>query len=780
MWTRLSGSPLRLAGLFVFVALMAIGFLPLFGGPGYEHALASGVVVPAAAAIATALATSARPLAPFACVLRGLRSGAVLGALALATALLHGLWGGICDLWGGVSFFLLTAGFGGLLGGVWGAAAGEIARARRRRRLVCVAAALAAPIAGILVSAARFYSSPMIFAFDPFFGFFSGTLYDTIVDETAALLTYRAGSAATIAGALLVASALGRTERGGLRFASGASGMADGNVAPGGARAPATLRALLGAGAFAVSLTLAAFGPSLGHYQTAGTIARALGASVSGARCDVVYPDSVVPDQAQLLLRDCEEELAADERRLGTHLDGRLAEFVFRDANEKRALMGAAQTSIAKPWRREVYVQLAAYPHPILGHEVAHVVAGSFGRGPFRIAGAAGGLWPNPGLIEGIAVATSPDDDELTDAQWARAMLDLGILPQAARLFSLDFLGENAAKSYTVAGAFVAWVIDRWGAAAVRAWYGGGDITALTGSGWPELDDAFRASLRALAMPDGASAYAAARFQRPSVWARRCPHVVDRLDRDADLCRDDHRFARAVALYDRALARDPRDWHATLERARVQTGYGDNAAGRRSLAELAGNELAPRTVRDRAEEALADDDLARGRDALAAAAYRRLAERALDEDVRRTLEVKADTSEDALARAAILELLVGSPGRPIDRWVAGLSLGDWAAATRAPVAEYLAGKNLAGHERHARAAYWLDAALAAGDAGAPLRPSVARELVRQRVVCACALDDRAALDGAIARISAPNSPFLRSRGAGRKEWILALAARCAR
>ncbi len=58
--------------------------------------------------------------------------------------------------------------------------------------------------------------------------------------------------------------------------------------------------------------------------------------------------------------------------------------------------MGAADTFIAKPWRREVYVQAGGYPHPVLGHEVMHVIAGAFARGPFRIAGGAGGLLPDP------------------------------------------------------------------------------------------------------------------------------------------------------------------------------------------------------------------------------------------------------------------------------------------------------------------------------------------------------------------------------------------------
>ena len=134
------------------------------------------------------------------------------------------------------------------------------------------------------------------------------------------------------------------------------------------------------------SAVLALEGPALGHWQTADTIARALGGRASGARCDVVHPDSILAEQAALLVRDCEEELDADEKRLGTRLDGRLTAYFFRDTEEKRRLMGAAQTSIAKPWRREVYVQMSGFPHPVLGHEIAHVVSGSFARGPLRFS----------------------------------------------------------------------------------------------------------------------------------------------------------------------------------------------------------------------------------------------------------------------------------------------------------------------------------------------------------------------------------------------------------
>src|SRR5580700_1727469 len=96
----LSSRPQRRAALVVVATLGAIGFLPLFGGPGYEHAVASGLLVPSAAAIATAIELAALPCpAPLGCAARGLASGGALAALAYLTAIAHGLRAGMCDFW---------------------------------------------------------------------------------------------------------------------------------------------------------------------------------------------------------------------------------------------------------------------------------------------------------------------------------------------------------------------------------------------------------------------------------------------------------------------------------------------------------------------------------------------------------------------------------------------------------------------------------------------------------------------------------------------------------
>jgi hypothetical protein len=759
--------PQRAAAVVVAVLVGAIGFLPLFGGPGYEHALASGILVPSAAAIATALELSARrDVTPLQAVGRGILSGTWLASIAFATALLHGARVGICDLSGGAFDFALGPGVGCLLGGVWGAVVAEACRDRRRWRLLCVVLGLALPLAGVVISVARFYTSPMIFAFDPFVGYFSGTLYDTVIDAGPALLTYRAGSLATLVGIALAASVLERRPPNARLY-----------VAPITKDLGIASRALLAGLALATSVAVTVMGAKLGHWQTASTIARELGGERAGARCDLVYPDSLRPTDAALLLKDCEEQLASVEAYLGARGPDRVRAYFFRDAGEKKRLMGAGDTYIAKPWRHEVYLQLGTYPHPVLGHELAHVVAGSFARGPFRIAGGAFGIWPNPGLIEGTAVAASPDDDELTDLQWARAMMDLGILPPIAKIFSFDFLGQNSSKSYTIAGAFVRWTIERHGAATVRAWYGGGDLEALTKSSWSELDTAFRNQLATLVLSPEADAFAKAKFERPSVFARRCPHVIDALKRDAQRCEGEQRIERALELYDQVLARDAHDTGARYHRAATELRYGESARetthGQKELVALVDDASTPRTWKDKSEEALADDDLLAGRFASAEARYRALAARSLDEDAARTLEVKALAATELPARRAVEALLIGAPRRAADPWLGAIWLGVWSAQESDPLADYLIGKNLAQHAWFALAANFLDRAL-----GSPWPTArVGRELVRQRGIVACAMGDMAEVGRVRAIVRADAGPFRGSAG-GRLEWIERLLARC--
>lgn len=769
-------------GALVFGALVfAIGFLPLFGGPGYEQALASGLLGPSAAGVATAVGVArGRTSSPLHAVGRGALVGIAYALVAVASSLVHAARVGLCELWGALLYFVLTAGAGIVVGGVWGAVAGEIALTGKERgrisrpRLWATLLALGGPLSGVGVSLWRYWSSPMVFAFDPFVGFFSGVLFDTVIDGGSALLTYRLGTACTMAFVALAGSIL---LRGSERLVL--------DLRTTEARARGALALLFGALSAANTLS----GVSLGHFSTSESIVRDLGAEKHGARCDIVYPSTTREQEANLLLKDCEDDVAAVEARLGGRGPERIRAFFFRDEVDKKRLMGAAHTYIAKPWRREVYLQILPYPHPVLAHELAHVIAGEFGRGPFRIAGSGGGWLPNPGLVEGIAVAAAPDDEDLTDAQWARAMMQIGILPPMKRVFSLRFFGDASAKSYTLAGAFVTWVGDTWGMDAVRRWYAGEAVEDVTGKGWPELDAGFRQYLTTVPLPAEAESFARARFNRPGLFGRRCPHVVDAIRSRADVCRDTQRYEEAIRLYGEALAMDPLDHAAVHARAVTYRRRVDPERGRAELEAIARREDVPRIWRDRAEEALADAELVGALDlegaaaggplASAAARYAKLAAASLEEDAARTLEVKKLAAEDPAARMAVAMLLLGDAKHGADPFVGGVALGAWRETdgARSPLALYLIGRNFVTRGFYEKGAAALDDALVSK---APMpTPRIARESLRQRMIAACALGDRAALARVKGAIDGPDDPFQGAAG-GRRAGVLRQIERCAR
>ncbi|MGZ3450072.1 MAG: hypothetical protein ACXVEF_10770, partial [Polyangiales bacterium] len=541
-------TPRGVGATVAFVLCAAIGFLPLFAGPGYEQTVACGLFLPTITALVAAFEGFADRHAPshvpLVVVRRGLETGALLALVAIVVAFLHGFRVGLCDPLGGLATFALGSMIGTLLAGAVGAAvsiavAHLVSPGRRRRRLAMLIAGLA-PLTTALVALAYFYFTPAVFAFDPYVGFFSGTLYDEVVDAYAPLLTYRAGTILTILAIGTISGSFVRGDDGRLAVSRRALGV-------------------LGLSFALASATFAFFGTELGHRSTAASIRRALGGAKSGPRCDVVYPRATPENEAELLVRDCEEALASVEARLGVAGPPRITAFFFKDSDQKRALMGAADTYVAKPWRHEVYLQVAAYPHPVLGHELAHVVSGNLAKGPFHVAGRLGGIMPNPGLVEGIAVYGSPDRDELTSAQWAAAMKRLNILPPLSRTFGGGFLAQNSSMAYTIAGAFVGWEYAQGQGAAVRAWYGGATFEKAFGKSFASSEAEFRAWLDSVSLPPEALAVAKGRFDRPAIWGRSCPHVVEKLRDDAERCRDDGDFAKADEHYRDLLSLDEVD-----------------------------------------------------------------------------------------------------------------------------------------------------------------------------------------------------------------------------
>jgi hypothetical protein len=732
----------RVWGALVAASGAVLCFVPLFDLLGYEFSLALALVGSLgaglqAAALPEALRAAAPPAASSSVAARaiGAASAAAVGLLfvPLVCITCNALRVPNCDLAEGFAFFAVLP-----LPGVLYAAAVGLACGTTLPRRRATLAFLALLLGSLGWSLARFWATPAIFAYDPFAGFFPGTLYDEVVEIRAPLLTYRVGTVASTVAILLALVATLDPE---LR------------VRPRRARKrPIVLAAALSAAA--VALGVWGFGPELGHRQSGGTIARELGGRVAGRRCLVHYPEALPREDARRLAADCDFRVAQAEAQLGARLPGRLRAFFFADEAQKRDLQGAADTYIAKPWRREVYLQLAEHPHPVLKHEVAHVVAGVFGRAPFRIAARAWGLLPVPGLIEGAAVAVGWERDELSAHQWSRAMLELGIARSAEDVLGLSFLNRVAAQSYTLSGSFCRFLLDRYGARRFRVLYATSDFRRAYGREASALTREWRAFLRTVPLEPADLVAAKARFDRPSLFGKPCAHENAQLRARVRELQSGGNDTGAVQLCERIVDNDPdsvRDRVALL-RALVRAGHLDEAE--RTARAMADDERLGEAANRDAAERLADLAWMGGRTDEARRGYEALLGQAPTADDVRMLTIKALGAADP-ALAPTLRAFLLDEGRPAPAPIAIYLLqGLLVRLPDQPVVHYLLGRQLWNQSEPALARPHF---LAADRAGLPRR--LAAENVRLLGQCEWLAGDRRAARATFTRLTDPRHPL---------------------
>ncbi len=722
----------RIRGGAFAALLVALGecFSPLTAHVGYVSALVSAVSVSVIAAVVCAgiparwRARSVTPSAGDALAMTGVYSVALV-LVMFVVALVAGWIGHPCAPAHGAVFFALLALPAAVLAGFSGLALGAMTR---RTWLATTLAALLVPFF-VAWTAWRFYTTPAVFAYDPFFGFFPGALYDETIPLTPTLVTYRLGTLGAIiglAGAIAAfwqradstVSLLLRVDLRTLPPDGGSNPPSENSAGggtregarDGGGRRVASLAAAVGGAFVALSVYLA--GPTLGHRFDAKDIERVLGGRVDGPRCSVVYARSIAGRDARLMRDDCEVRLASIEAFFGVRVTSRVTVFLFADSAQKQQLMGAADTYIAKPWRHEVYLQYAPFPHPVLEHELAHVVAGEMSPGPFHVA-ARGRLLPLPGLIEGAAVAAGWEGDgDASPHQWSRAMLEAGLAPPLDVLTGLGFFLHASGTAYTAAGSFSRWLIDTRGAVRFRALYAGDSFERAYGSDLHSLERAWHAFLHTVPVPDRIMARARTRFRRRSVFARTCPHeTAEMLDRATlRLAAGDVQGARRDLTT--VVRDDPTDVAARTELAEAMVRAG-NLAGAVALADEAQRDLGPSaSTRLRAR---VGDVLWRWRGPEAARPlYATLDPEWFDEDDARTIEVKrwalglGPVPVDPDYTRAVEDLLIGSADTDHDAvaMTARLALQFHTGPRGTPpdaMAGYLIGRQLLARDRYADA-----------------------------------------------------------------------------
>ncbi len=503
-----------------FSAALALGaiacwFVPLVRAAGYELSALYSVpaaVLGACCGIAAARRTGAHPLAVFA----GAAPAAVLPLVApLLLALLPGFlridgplparncepglsaafWG-----WMPVSSALFSCALGVVLG-----------RATRRAGLL-FAAILLASLAGYVLDIA---DGPEMFGGNHFFGWFEGGVYEEVLTLDPALPYLRLLSALFALTLLLLAGlVLPYEDDTGLHL----YGME---------RWQGAMLAVV-AVAFAIAFSQR---KDFRIDLTREDVRRELGGHFATEHFDLWYQKGTM-DEAKLALvaADHEYRLARVVEYLGVSPRGRISSYVFPNNEAKRRFTGSAETQVANIDHREIYVTDYGYPHPVIEHELAHIVSG-------EICGIFGlpwnGLVPNVAFLEGIAVAAAwHDRGSGTPHEQSAAMLKEKLLPSAEKIAGLGFWTDRQARAYTAAGSFLRFLGDTYGVEKVREAYRHTSVEEAFGKDLGALEVEWRRFLETVPVEEKKRAAAQERFTQPSIFEQTCARELARLEHD--------------------------------------------------------------------------------------------------------------------------------------------------------------------------------------------------------------------------------------------------------
>jgi tetratricopeptide (TPR) repeat protein len=529
----------------VTVAALISTTLPLFNLLDYEASLLlaiviSFVILPLSANF-TRKGISKGEVAQYLWI-KSLLVSLMLLITPLFIMIISGLYHGQCGWNQGFIFFFFYPVLSALIGASAGFTLGRITS-----KWWIVVVALLVPLISILIEVLRFYLYPPIFSYDPFFGFFSGAFYDPLVEITPAFWFARSyhllGSMAAVLMVMILKKDLLETPH---KIMAGA----------------ATLL-------FILFWFLA---PTMEFRFNREEMKKRLGGHIETRNFHIYYSDKIPKPAVKIIAAQAEfshEEL--------THFfkvapSGKIAIWIFANTKEKRSLFGAEMVEVAKPWLKEVYITYGNFPHHSLKHELAHIFAGSYGDSWFKVSMSYNSIIPgisipspNPGLIEGAAVAASFELNGVTFHQKAKILYDLRMAAPMKVVFSSMFYALSSSRAYTQAGSFYKWLYDTYGSEKTFKLYkDGGGYEKLFGKSITQLEKEYIIFIKTIKIDEKMVAMAKARFSRRPMHKRRCLHEVAREVKKAQLLIGEKDYDSALDVIDRAMGYDPNSLNLML------------------------------------------------------------------------------------------------------------------------------------------------------------------------------------------------------------------------
>ncbi|MBI3005388.1 MAG: hypothetical protein HYY49_08220 [Ignavibacteriales bacterium] len=347
------------------------------------------------------------------------------------------------------------------------------------------------------------FTGIQIFAFNPLVGFFPGFTYDETLNVTTRLLSYRVQTLIQVALLWSILHVVQKRKTTRLSLVESVS----------------SKERWLAMGLMLVLASMMWFSDDLGLSSSTEYIRGQLGGRIETEHFVISYPTTIRQSRAREIALQHEFYYARLSNELRVNPKRKFHSYVYFSAEQKGRLVGAWRTNITKPWLWQIHINQGDIESS-LKHELVHVMAADFGFPLFRI-----GL--NSGLTEGLAVAVERTAYESVVHRTAAEVFAVGVRPNIENMFSWSgFLRAYPGVSYTIAGSFCRYLIDRYGLRRFKRVYRTGDFIAHYNRGLGELIDEWKEYLARFTITDAEMVKAAYLFRRPSIFGKECARVL--------------------------------------------------------------------------------------------------------------------------------------------------------------------------------------------------------------------------------------------------------------
>ncbi|MEE2900739.1 MAG: hypothetical protein VYC39_00325 [Myxococcota bacterium] len=619
------------------IAAVSLSFFPLTNILGFERAFISGIIGGPIAAwlsihvVQQKARTTDASLIWLFFILTSL--GLIFLFPTVAAGMLVEWFNSTCNPQEGIQMIILLAGSTTCLGIALGMAC---ARIFSNKLMALVATALVYCL--LLGQAlARLYFEPQIFAYSMPFGYFPGSLYDEEVRLTKTLVSHRIITVLFACAIVFSLDAFAPLRRLRPRTAK-----------------KFTIRLFQSFILVSASFYGWTLGETEGFNLDRSSIEKILSLREHNERLDIRFDSSFTEEQTKDFLIESELHYQQLQKFFSIKLSKPIRVFVYRNVGQKRSLMGAYRTQIARPWQNEIHIHGTSIPHPVLRHELAHIFAADFADGLFKVPAKAG-IFVNMGIVEGTAVAADWPTDRMTVHQWAKAMIEQKRAPNPADLLSPQgFWTQSAARAYTVAGSFLRFLIDTYGIEKFKALYRSNSFETAYEKPAKDLAKEWTDYIDKIPAAKQSKKRAEQRFSRPSILEKVCAHETAKMKSDARAQIAAGKMNEGIALFRKVAEYRPADSSVALSISRSMAKKGHLKSALDELKAVRNSQNYTAQGRLRVELAIADLEWKTSNSTVALQILSMADTRSLSAGFRRLVEAKKYAMQQEASIQAVL------------------------------------------------------------------------------------------------------------------------------